>query len=518
MTRNPSPNETSCHPGVGLIWALLLGAILGAMTPLHAESPVPPLAGVDGPPQGPGITLLAYFPFDGGSFQESARGLEVEAFDLASATPLGDGAGQFREGRYGQALAFGQDPFQLLIPLDMDFTTYPQITVSFWASRADEWSCDARGGLFTSGRAADRNPGFSFLNGDMIADAAGGRLINYDKELVPGDWVHVVGVWDSQERSVRLYVDSTMVERTELMGLDPAALIANERDHTALNHPTDEERPPERYMVLGAVNIFGNAALCNLYLDELRVYAGAMTPEEIAEIREAETPPDLGAVAPPPAPPEEDTDPGPEGKEEPTEEDHGELIGWELSDDYQLTGVSGTTSEPERAVFEGPKAATAYINGLQLREEGNRPCLLTIRGQGSSPELAHVTDGDCDGTDDLQLDVEFPSDGVAATGIQVCQPRRNDRVKGIRLLGKEWELNEDAGAVRLRGDHAQEDEAPNCNGNWQETVSCGPGQVATGAVVHLRSFSTGGVLTVKVPKKEIVGLQLMCREMKGVYR
>jgi hypothetical protein len=493
----------------------LASFILGGSALLYAEALNP--EDPEGPPQGPGLTLLAYFPFDGGSVQESARGLEVEAFELASATPLDVGGGHFREGRYGDALAFGPDPFQLLIPLDLDFTSYPQITVSFWASRADEWACDARGGLLESGRAADRIPGFSFLEGDMIADAAGGRLINYDKELVPGEWVHVVGVWDSQERSVRLYVDSTMVERTELMGLDPAVLIANERDHTELKHPSDEERPPERYMVLGAVNISGNAPLCNLYLDELRIYSGAMTPQEIAEMREADAPPALGSVAPPPARPADDTDtdPGGDRTDDETETDRGELIGWELSDDYELTGVSGTTANPERAIFEGPRAATSYIQGMELRETSNRPCLLTIRGQGSSPELGHVAEDGCDGTDKLQLDISFPSDGVAATGVQVCQPRRNDRVKGIRLLGKEWELNEEAGGIRLRDDHSQEDEAPNCNGNWQNTVSCGPGQVATGAVVHVRSFSTGAL---KVPKNEIVGLQLMCREMVGVYR
>lgn len=467
-------------------------------------------------------TLLAYLPFDDSPLvQEAARDVESEAVDLSSATAT---EGLRTSGRYGGGIRFRSGSGQVLIPLNLDFRSYPQVTISLWLRVSPDHAESWPGGyLISTGAARDGTPALSLYNDEIAADAGYQKLVNHAGSLPVDEWIHVAGVWDYEARTVRLYTGEHHAE-WEGVGMDPAELAANGRTQSMLDHPLDpenEEFPPQPYVVLGAQRMGGGRAVEGVSVDDVRIYAGAMTPEEIATIRESPDPAPLGRIAAPPPPrpriarPEEDgTGAGSTGAA--GDGDRGELVGWTLSEDYELSEVSGSTGDkPKRAEFTGADEDHAYVRGMKVREQGNRPCMVSVAAQVPG-ELAHAA-GYCDGTNStVQLETTL-SRGFAATGVQVCQRRTNDRVKGLRLTGSRWELDQDAG-IRLREEAQETDEAPNCNGNWQPAVSCPAGMVASGAVGHFRSGSSGGVLMVSSPEEDLVGVQLVCRRMVGVYR
>jgi hypothetical protein len=477
--------------------------------------------------------LLAYFPFDGGSVEEAARGIasgvvvEGEAafdgFGVVSEDegPSGATTGEADpDGRYGDALAFTGESRRVLAPLDLDFGTHPRITVSLWVKVESDEAAE-RGHLLSTGRGADRTPGLSLQNGHVVAAAGGGRLHNYAAELEVGAWNHVAAIWDSETRTVRVYTNGRGDERAGIEDLDPGTIAAHGRSQSELENPLRPEWLPTRHLVLGALGIQGFREARGVSLDEVRIWSGALSEAELAEIMNADSPPPLGPVAPPPPPPaERETvtetadDRWDTATDEETEEERGELVGWELSDDYELSGVSGSTGESTtRAEFSGPGTETAYATTMEVWERGNRPCMIVLGAQIRGERAATVGSGPpCDATESRrQLQVGM---GAPITGIEVCQRRTNDRVKGLRATARRWDLT--ASELRFREEREEDDEAPNCNGNWQEAVSCPSGFVASGAVAHWENQGRSG--PTAPPMDALVGVELICREMVGVYR
>lgn len=484
--------------------------------------------------------LLAYFPFDGGSVEEAARGIPsdvivsgesgFDGFGIVAENdggPRGSGTGQVDpDGRYGEAITLSESSGPVLVPLDLDFSSHPRITVSMWVKIASE-EAGERGHLLSTGRGADRTPGLSLQNGHVVADAVGGRLHNYAADLRVGEWNHVAAIWDATENRVRIYTGGRGDERTSISGFDGNTIASAGRSQSELENPLHPEWLPTRHLVLGDLLMDGSRVPHGVSLDEVRIWSGALTEEELAEIMRAETPPPLGPVAPPPPPPAEretfqvaeddrweDTEPG---GEEP-EGDRGELTGWELSGDYELSGVSGSTGDATtRAEFSGPGTENAYVRAAEVWEKSNRPCMVVLGAQVRGESAPTVDDySDCDVTDSSrQLDVHPGSgDRDAVTALQVCQNRRNERVKGLRLRTDRWELGDDD--IVFREQSEEEDEAPNCNGNWQGTVSCPAGSVGTGVVAHWDRETRG--IAPRFTSSELVGLELVCREMVAVYR
>jgi hypothetical protein len=483
------------------------------------------------------VALLAYFPFDGASVEEAARGIEsavvvageeeFDGFGVVSDdgdTPRGSTTGAVDpDGRYGDALAFTEESGRVLAPLDLDFGTHPRITVSMWV-KVESAEAAERGFLLSTGHGSDRTPGLRLVNGHVVASAGGGQLHNYAGDLRVGEWNHVAAIWDAEARTVRVYTNGRGDERTDIEHLDPDVIAEDRRSQSELENPLHPEWLPTRHLVLGAQGIGGSRELRGVSMDEVRIWSGTLTNDEFEEIMNAESPPPLGPVAPPPPPPEEretvaaaDEDDRFDPPAEEEVEDRGDLSGWELRDDYELSVVSGSTGEETtRAEFSGSAAENAYVRGIEIWERANRPCMLVLDAQVSG-ERAPTVHGlsSCDATDaSKQLEVSpGNSSRDVVTELQVCQRRTNDRVKGVRLRTKRWEIGDDR--IVFREESEDEDEAPNCNGNWQQTVSCPSGSVAAGAIAHWRVVARG---TIPNPKASLVGVQLMCRAMVSVYR
>lgn len=442
--------------------------------------------------------VLAYLPFDAGLPVESARGLETEVFAF--------GAGGVRsvEGRYGSAALF-EGGSGILFPLDLDFATHRTISVSLWV-RVTREGAGERGFLFSTGKAADHTPGLSLLGSKVVADAVGQRLIGYGRELDVGEWVHVAGVWDSDARSVQLFTGESEHTRTGLDAMDPTVIADRGRSHSVLDHPVDERRDPARWVTLGALSLNGFRPIEDVALDEVRIYAGALTAADIAAIRDAETPPALGRVAPPPPEPEPED-------EEPTAEDRGagadaparELVGWTLADDYELSDVSGSAGDRrERLDYE-----SRTLDVIEIHESSDRPCMVRIYTDGySSPREMEGSGCGRFGSGGY-VDVDLGR-GFHLNSLQACQnDRSNERVKGLRVWGRRIEVDAEAGEIDFREPNADEDALANCR-KWTEVVSCDSGQLASGLYAH---FTDVG----RWDREQIVGLQLVCRDVVGKY-
>jgi hypothetical protein len=461
----------------------------------------------------PSGTLLAYLPFDG-SATEEVRGLDAELVQR------GSGQVETMEGRYGNAALFPGGSF-ILLPLDIDFDTHRQLTVTGWVylddRRYSDQSVNEDGGtIFDTGPASDGTPGLHLSN-EVIRASAGRNRPTLYRDLPRGEWTHVAAAWDYDARTVRIHVGGadTLVASLDM---DPADLAANGRSQSALDHPEDEEKEPRRYVFVGAQTSHGNRPLSYVGLDDFRIYAGTLSPEEVVAIRESETPAETGRIA---AIPEEENeeermaggdDAGSDeeadgGGDAAGANDRGRLVDWRLSEDFELSEVSGSAGDQARRLAD---LETAPVTGVTIWEDNNRPCHVSVSSPGNSDEYARLDYPPCNRVPEMPTSV---GDRYAVNALQVCHNRRSGRVKGLELGARRIELDQDAGEVVFREPNADTDANNNCN-EWKEFVSCpGRRQVASGVFVHADQVrGLGGRV-----REEIVGLGLICREVVGVY-
>lgn len=539
MHRRPAPVEFSTRPDMSpsarraasAVPVLLLSLLLGAI-------PWAPAAAQSGSASDRTL-LLAYFPFDGGSVEEAARGIpsdvlviqetSSDGFGIKSAMPMGraSSTGKVdRDGRYGEALSFTSDSRFVLAPLDLDFATHPQITVSMWVKIWDE-EAGERGVLLSTGNGADYTPRLSLRQGHVVANAAGSQLPNYAGELQVGTWTHVAAIWDSEADRVRVYTGGAGDERTGLDKLDPVDIAARRRSQTAIENPFHPDWLPTRHLVIGSLTADGYNRLSGVSIDEVRIWAGALSEKELADIMAAESPPPLGPVAPPPAPPAvaeteviADNDPAGSGAGGGTATDAGSDTGTDegsgsgaesgeghwvatISDAFHVSDVSGTGGDRHQTADLG----TAALGGIQVHERQNRPCRLVVFG--SRNRGPKVSGEQCKSALLAQTWQVTMADDYYVNSLQVCHnDRSNHRVKGIRIWGRKISIDNRTGEARYEGEaNSAMDTLPNCR-KWAETVSCDRGEFATGVRVH---FSRVGPRT---RREQIVGVALVCRTME----
>ncbi|MEQ9570228.1 MAG: hypothetical protein RLN75_08580, partial [Longimicrobiales bacterium] len=144
------------------------------------------------------------------------------------------------------------------------------------------------------------------------------------------------------------------------------------------------------------------------------------------------------------------------------------------------------------------------LKSIQFGERNDRPCYLqavftTFDGGFNSGSR---TFDRCNGSRGDLRTVEIATSASNlqwASGIQVCQRRQNDRLKGIRLSGSR---------VDAQGTHHDPaiqavQERPNCN-QWAQQAFCTQGSVVTEVEVHYRT--TGN------RPAEITGLAVTCAQ------
>lgn len=475
--------------------------------------------------------LLAYFPFDGGSVEETARGIEsavvvtgeeeFDGFGIVSDggdTPRGSTTGAVDpDGRYGDALAFTEQSGRVLAPLDLDFSTHPRITVSLWV-KVESAEAAERGFLLSTGHGSDRTPGLRLVNGHVVAAAGGGQLHNYAGDLRVGEWNHVAAIWDAEARTVRIYTNGRGDQRAGVETLDPEVIAADRRSQSELENPLRPAWLPTRHLVLGALGIGGSRELRGVSLDEVRIWSGALTEDEFREIMNAESPPPLGPVAPPPPPPqeretvaaaEEDDrfDPPAEEDGGRDAEDRGRLVDWTLSDDYQLSDISGDAGDRQRRVDffpgEGVEGVEVFEGSIGWSEQADRPCKLFVRGNPISGFRCERAGGY------PQSHTVRLGSGYYLNTLQICRNRRSGRLKGLKVWGHRVEIDRNANEMSYGDPNADTRTLNNCN-EWSDVVACERGSIASGAQAHFEDVGTSN-------REQIVGVRLICREVVGVY-
>lgn len=445
--------------------------------------------------------LLAYFPFDG-SPDEAARKIPTEI--------IGQGGEDVEtvSGKYGKAYEFGERFHSAVIaaPLDIDFAGHRQVSVSAWV-RLSLARTASGGYFFGTGSSSTGAPQLQVYNEDIRA-GAGRSHPRHKKSLEPGIWTHVAAVWDYDQHTVRIYVDGTAEDFSEL-DMDPYDLIVNDRNQPKLKHPTDDDRPVQRYIVVGARTLEGYGVAEDIAVDDLRVYSGKLTPEQVEQLRTADSPPPPGPTAPPFGSETASSDDGEEkssGK--------GKL---RLSKDFSISSLSGDSGERTKTV----DLKTAPVKALRLtqnRPQWYHPCMVKIWSEepGNFRFRAHKKSGirqklfdKCSyasGTG-RQLEALYQK-GYYLKSLRVCQnKRKNNRIKGLQTSAVRVVLNESTGEIAFRDYDTQEVRNPNCK-EWHELIRCGEGEVASGLRVRYDEDRVGvGSFT---------GLELVCRKVENV--
>ncbi len=243
--------------------SLLLMFTLSWLGPAAAQS-LSPDAPLDNP-EGE-LELLVHFPLDGSLANHGSLGGEAELH------LFGDGSEpQTVEGKYGRALHFDGNGV-LALPVDFTNELYKSATVTAWV-KIDAGK-RSYGTVFSSGSGAR-------LSIESLTAYArpGGPLFYTKNTLKPGEWTFVYAVFDSDGRTATVGKgDEVYVHKLP----DPI----NIREHLYANpQKPDAERVP--YVFVGSTN-FGSAWPAEkMAIDDVRLYRGAMTSEQVAALANA---------------------------------------------------------------------------------------------------------------------------------------------------------------------------------------------------------------------------------------
>jgi len=479
--------------------------------------------------------LLAYFPFDG-SPDEAARNLPTLT------NPRGESPATIA-GRYGDAFNF-DGGVAIAAPLDIDFDTHPQLSVSAWVMiRPDR--TESGGLILSPGTGATGAPKLGLVNEDIRAHGGRNRP-RHDHELETDVWTHVAAAYDFDRQTIEIHVAGEKEVFTDL-DMYPVDLAANDRSQQAIEHPHDPEQPERRYIVVGALTVDLTGALQGVAVDDLRVYSGLLTDAEVDDLRESQTPAPLGKTAPPYEPPEpeepeepeepagnEDSDEEPDdpgGTESATGTGHddagaddddrptGTLVGLRLSDTYDVSGLTGDTAEQAETV----DLVTSPVTALRTGEKGGgkyMPCEVSLRSDGGyfDPEELHYN-GCSRGRQftrtfgsyySVRLLTTAFNEDYALNALAICQnKRRNDRLKGLRAEAIRLEIDWDDNEFEFRNTDTREVTNNNCR-EWSGKATCpGEDQVASGVRVHFNERANGTA--------SITGMELICRTVEPVY-
>lgn len=194
--------------------------------------------------------------------------------------------------------------------------------------------------------------------------------------------------------------------------------------------------------------------------------------------------------------------------------------GWHLSDtDVMVTDnaglpgggdviVPGELERPDH--FTGPTPETPYLSVgvLQIIEEGNVACAITLLNGSGELMVATVTTNRnravCDSETLVVPDLQVDISPTSATGIRICSSRRSERdVRGVHLRG--YRVRHDT-SFGLYKETVDEDRL--CE-TWRNVQRCEPGYVASGVWGHFRQDTE--------PYDALVGISLVCRRVIQEY-
>jgi len=276
--------------------------------------------------------LLAHFTFDDTLADASGNGFDGEAItgDDRPGSPV------FVDGKYGQALWF-EGAQAVLVPLDLHRDEYPTVTITGWVHLRN----DDAGGVLVGTGSGD-GPKIQITGDDIFAEHAGGRN-QANNALRPGRWFFFAGTWDYDAGTVRL----NWRARSQQESFDPTDLDA-----------------PAPDLFIGALNERLGVAARELRLDDIRIYARALTAEELVGLR-------LGPAG--------DQDTGPIRQAYP--ESGSGLSGERVTDDIaDALGVENiTTGQPDPEEADRGERRVVVFDGSR---SGNRRTRYTLTTTG----------------------------------------------------------------------------------------------------------------------------------------
>ena len=212
-------------------------------------------------------TPLVHLPFDGSVQNIGSVGEAKLYLDEGLAAPT------YVEGKLGRAMHFSEGGV-VAIPFNFDHAEYPQATVTAWIK--DESNEGSRRNILSTGSGAGIN---FFAMGSNRMNLRLGRKTRYHSEQYKDEeWVFVAGIVDTQSGSLKIWQNADLfeVDGIETTTLPPASYVA----------PGDDKSKKQPYIFVGKHSFSDRGATrFPLTIDDVRLYAEALTPSQIEEIR-----------------------------------------------------------------------------------------------------------------------------------------------------------------------------------------------------------------------------------------
>ena len=199
----------------------------------------------------------AYFTFDGNLQDSGGNGYHGVTIN----TEGGGGAGKvsYVDGRFGQALKLdGTAAMRAL--MDLHYDACPQVTITAWVQFTGS---EAKGAQYLVSTGGGSGPGVRLSGSTMVLNGTANG-ISRQKGIRPNaGWTFVAGVYDYAKKEYTLYV----------------------RARSDTKKLSDNVRPPEDSLWVGAFNDKGSYAAKEFLVDDLRIYGRALSAEDIATVR-----------------------------------------------------------------------------------------------------------------------------------------------------------------------------------------------------------------------------------------
>ncbi len=238
------------------------------------------LATVNGTAAQGEASLIGHWSLDGhandsaGGNNGSLFGIEKDSESLPTAVP----------GKFGQALAFDGNA-SVEIPIDLDYRTQEALTITMWVNLNGSARPAAAQTLVSTGSGDGPN---ITLSQDQLRARAGGKTVGPRRSLIPDGWNFVAVSWDHKAGQLWMHVNNVEAyypityenKRAQGMYFSP-------RDPDAELHGRKAQK---RYLWLGSKDNSGKVyALQDAAIDDVRIYSGLLSPEQLAQLSEGRT-------------------------------------------------------------------------------------------------------------------------------------------------------------------------------------------------------------------------------------
>jgi hypothetical protein len=214
--------------------------------------------------------LLLHFPLDGTPAVAGSAAGDSKLYLLDGGPPPATVPGKF-----GSALYFNGTT-AIAMPFKLDAATYPNVTVTAWV-KVDAESTGERT-VFSAGNG---NVPQLMVYGDRANFTAARGSLMFNTRMPRDEWVFVAGVVDIANARLQTYQGDGQL-------LKEGAKVSNLYPPSSYRNPDDPLLPAMPYVFVGSHG-FNQWRANKMAIDEVRIYAGALTPEHIDGIRSAST-------------------------------------------------------------------------------------------------------------------------------------------------------------------------------------------------------------------------------------